>query len=265
MKIMKLLVLSNLLISSLAWSASSKSKMSLKDTANLSSISLRDQAAAEAHAEGQVRKSATDAQVASAMLSLKDPRPEIITRTWLYFAGFTAQSFQARGSITTDSVGRMDLSQNSSTFMPGLVVGIMSPAMPYSSTQWRLGLRADASFASQNTSITFPSGYTVSDARLNSTLLSVGPTFSLQWQSLPWVALTLTPQYGNIIYTQTASNDFAQFSKQSPYLAWNYGVDFQVAKSWSVFTEYSQRKLLDSKQEIALQNDNFELGTKVTW
>ncbi len=246
------------LFSTMAFAQSSSSKSS-------STLSLREQAMAESRVDGQSQKSATDVQVASGMLRLKDPRPEVITRTWQYFAGLTAQNFTPRGSVSTESAGSFELDKNGSTFMPGLAAGFLSPEMKTKALSWRLGLRGNASFASQSATVVFPTGYSVSDARLNTTLLAVGPTISLQWDRLQWLAFTFTPQYGTVNYTQTSSNDFAHFSKQTGYMGLNFGLDFQFAKQWSIFTEYSQRSLRDSNQEIALQRDNFELGTKVTW
>lgn len=232
-------------------------------------LSLREQASAETRVEGQLQKSATDAQLnpelASGMLSLKDPRPEIITRTWQYFAGLTVQSFTPQGEVTTESAGTFDLGKNGSTFMPGLAAGFLSPEMKTKSLLWRIGLRGNAALSSQSISVTFPTGYTVNDARLNTTLFAFGPTLSLQWDRLQWLAFTFTPQYGTVNYTQTSANDFAHFSKQTGYMGLNFGLDFQFTKQWSIFTEYSQRSLRDSHQELALQRDNFELGTKVTW
>ncbi|HWU43424.1 MAG TPA: hypothetical protein VN132_08300, partial [Bdellovibrio sp.] len=208
---------------------------------------------------------ASDASVPSAMLSLKDPRPEVITRTWKYFAGFKAQSFKAHGNVTTDAGSNVDLGENSSTFMPGLMMGFTGPEWQAGRAAWSLGLRGDASFASQGVTVTFPTGYSASDVRLNTMLFAVGPEFSFKLQNLPWLAFVFSPQYGNVNYTQTSSNQFARFSKQTSYLAWNYGLEMSFTKKWSVFSEYSQRNLRDSHQEIALQQNNFELGTRVAW
>lgn len=233
--------------------------------AQTSSVSLREQATNEMKVESQNQKTASDAQVSSGMLSLKDPRPEVVTRSWKYFAGFTAENFQPRGKVSTESVGDFNLGNNSSTFMPGLVAGFLTSDIKTGPIAWKLGLRGNAAFSSQGTSLTFQNGYRVDDARLNSTLLAVGPMATLQWEKLQWLSLTFVPQYGTVNYTQTSSNEFARFSKQTGYSALNFGLDFQFAKQWSIFTEYSQRNMRDEHQEIALEKDNFELGTKVTW
>ena len=236
---------------------------------SLSSISsaqtLREQALAEAKPEIVLaQNSATDAQT-TGMLKLKDPRPEIITRSWQYFAGLTAQNFQAQGVVTTDSAAVFDLSKSGETFMPGLTVGVMGPEWNLKSVLISLGGRADGQFSSQSVSAVLPSGYTVDDARLNTTLLSIGPVLGLRHDNLRWLSLTFSPQFGTLNYTQTSSNDYAHFSKTASYLAMNYALDFRLTQKWSIFTEWSQREIRDSHQELALQKDNFELGTKVTW
>lgn len=231
--------------------------------ANSTNKSLKEMALAEAKFEGLEKNTATDAQV-TGMLNLKDPRPEVITRSWKYFAGFTVQSFNSEGTASKAGSGTFDLNNNDATIMPGVELGVMSPSLQTKGALWKLGLRGKAGFASQEPEVNLASGYEVTDARLNTTLLSAGPVVALAWERLPWLSLTFSPQYGNLSYTQTSSNDFATFSKSSAYESMNYGVDIMLNQRWSVFTEWSQRNLKDNS-EIALQKDNFELGTKVTW
>ncbi|MBO9667326.1 MAG: hypothetical protein J7501_11000 [Bdellovibrio sp.] len=226
------------------------------------SQTIREQALAETKIVATAQTSATDAQT-TGMLVLKDPRPEILTRSWQYFAGFTAQNFQPEGKATNTTT-TFDLGENGSTFMPGLTLGVMGPEWNLKSVLISVGVRGDASFASQSVSAVLPSGFT-EEARLNTTLMSAGPALNLRWEGLRWLGLTFTPQFGSLNYTQTSSNDFAHFSKRAAYTAMAYGLDFRLTRKWSVFTEWSQRSLNDSNQEIALQKDNFELGTKVSW
>ncbi|WP_413558213.1 hypothetical protein [Bdellovibrio sp. HCB209] len=257
----KFLFVSLTILSATSWS---KPKLATANAAPASSSSLRDAALAETKGTAVATKSATDAQT-TGMLILKDPKPEIVSRPWLYFAGFTAQQFQPKGTVTTDASGTFDLSANDQTFMPGLTMGVMSPEWNLKNVLISGGLRFDGSMATQGTSVTLPSGMVVDDARLNTTMLSAGPVLNLRYAKLSWLALTFTPQFGTLNYTQSSSNDFAHFSKQASYVAMNYGLDFRLTKKWSVFTEWSQREIRDEQQEIAMAKDNFELGTKVSW
>lgn len=220
-------------------------------------------ALAETKHEGHATKTATNAQV-SGMLNLKDPRPEIITRRWSYFAALTFQNFQSQGFATKEGTGTFDLGKNERTVMPGIELGLVTPSLPTKALLWQLGLRGKAGFASQETSVALDSGYRIDDARLNTTLLSAGPALSLQWERLNWLSLNVSPQYGTLSYTQTSSNDFATFSKSAAFEALSYGLDIRMNRKWSIFSEWSQRKIKDNTQ-IALQKDNFELGTKLTW
>ncbi|WP_415062740.1 hypothetical protein [Bdellovibrio sp.] len=258
MKWTLLVVLTLFSVMSSAQAKKNSSTLSLKPE-----LSLREKALAESKVEGLAKTSATDAQVPG-MLTLKDPRPEIITRSWRYFAGLTAQSFQPEGIAKKEGSGAFDLGKNDQTFMPGLELGVLSTPIKTKSVLWKLGLRGKAGFSSQGTSLTLDSGYQINDARLNTTLFSGGPLLTLQWEGLQSVSLTLSPQMGSVTYTQTSSNEFATFSKQSGFESMSYGLDFALGQRWSLFTEWSQRTLKDNT-EIALQKDNFELGTKVTW
>jgi hypothetical protein len=242
-----------------------QSSSTLSTTAATAPSSMRDMAMAEAQVTGKQQATATDAQVASGYLTLKDPRPEIVGRSWKYFASLSLQSFQAEGSASNDSAETFDLGKNDSTVMPTIKLGAMTTPWATGSLNWQFGARGQASFASQETSGILESGYQVNDARLNSTLLSVGPMLALSWQRLAWLSVTFSPQWGTINYTQSSSNDLAKFSKQAGYESLNYGLDFQIGSKWSVFTEYSNRSLRDGNQQVAIQANNFELGTKVQW
>lgn len=230
-----------------------------------SSTSMRDMAMAEAQVTGKQQKTATDAQVAGGYLTLKDPRPEIVDRSWKYFASLSVQNFQAEGSASNDSMETFDLGKNDSTVMPTLKIGAISTPWATGPLNWQLGARGQASFASQETSGLLGSGYQVDDARLNTTMLSVGPVMALSWERLSWLSFTFSPQWGSINYTQSSSNDLAKFSKAAGYEALHYGLDFQIGSKWSVFTEYSNKQLRGGNEQVAIQANNFELGTKVQW
>lgn len=230
---------------------------------SMSFKTLKERALVESKIEGLNRKTASDAQV-SGMLKLKDPRPEVVTRSWDYFMAFSGQRFQAQGVAEKYGVGSFDLSKNNPIIMPGFEFGLLSHTLTTQMVAWKVGLRAKASFASQKTQLNLESGFQIDDARLNTALLSVGPHFSMQWNQIEWVSLTFSPQFGSLNYTQTSSNDFAAFSKQSGFQSIGYGLDFNFGNKWSIFTEWNQRSLRENK-EIALQNDSFELGTRIIW
>lgn len=235
--------------------------------AEVKKVSLRDMALAESAYSANTKEAATatDAQVANGMLTLKDPRPEAAARSWQYFAGLTLQSFQAEGQVTSGMNQNFDLNQSDKTVMPGLEVGVMSPVMATRDVNWRLGAKVKGSYASQGVKTVLQSGYEITDTRLNSALLSAGPTVSANWNRLSWLSLNLGYQIGDLNYTQTSSNEYGQFSKHAGFQAVSYGLGFRVTENWSISTEWSQRSLKSNSEQLALQKDNFELGTRITW
>ncbi|MFS4460927.1 hypothetical protein [Bdellovibrio sp. HCB2-146] len=236
-----------------------------QSSTSASTTSLHDMALSEAtQIKGKQKEQASDAQVAGAYLTLKDPRPEIITRRWKYFASLSVQTFQAEGSATNDLAETFDLSQNDQTVMPTLELGMISSPLLTGPVAWKLGARAQGSFISQEANAVLASGVQVDDARLNTTLLSAGPVLAVSWERLAWLSVVVSPQYGIVNYTQSSTNDSAAFSKHARYEALNYGLDFQVSPKWSIFTEWSNKSINDN-ETIALQKNNFELGTKVQW
>lgn len=226
-------------------------------------LSMRDRALGEATYVGKDQKRASDAQVESGVLRLKDPRPEALGRSWKYFAAFSAQQFQPEGTAGNE-FSSFDLGRGDATWMPGVQLGFLSRALPTGPVDWHFGARFQASFSSQATTAIMDSGFVIDDARLNTTLLSMGPLVSISWSRLEWLSLTFVPEFGSATYTQTTANNFGKFSKSSGYKALSFGLEAEVTRGWALFAAYSQRELNDQNQ-LALQKDNFELGTKILW
>ncbi len=236
---------------------------------------LRNQALAESQIDGQQKQSATTAQVSSGMLVLKDPRPEIITRSWKIFAGLKGQSYNPSGIHTSDSGTKFYLNKAGQAFMPGILIGAQTKKIelpkPFNldpRIKWNFGIRADASLASQTTTTTFESGYNISDCRLNTMILSVGPSVSISWQQntqkyLP--TMTFTPQFGNLDYTQTSSNEYARFSRQFNFQSMNLELSFEASQSVQLFASYTQRTPLNPSNQMTIQKDSFDVGSKLTW
>jgi hypothetical protein len=224
---------------------------------------LRKLALAETQLEGKAQDSATTART-EGMLSLKDPRPEVITRSWKYSFGFTLQNFQPEGSVKSDLVGTFDLGNAAQTILPAIELGALSPLLTTGPLKWRLGGKGKFAYSSQKNDVILPSGYAPDDTRLNTSMASVGPAFTVQGDRLSWLALTGNYLFGDLNYTQTSSSDMATFSKHAGFTSLGLGLQFQLTKSWALSTEWSERKIR-SDETIALQRNNFELGTNITW
>lgn len=250
--------------------AGAKMTKERRTNAKAPAVSLRDQAQKEAKIDPQLERklkaaaaTTNSAPASIGILTLQDPRPESMPRAWSFFAGLSAQYFGPQGKVSKLGSGNFDLGTNASTLMPGLDAGFISAPRPteYFSFQW--GLRGKFGLTSQNSNITLPSGFRIDDARLNSHLLSAGGLVSFQSQTAPRLSVTVSPQVGNVTYTQTSSSDFANFSKQATFTALGVGFAYLLSHHWSLTAEYTQRDVIGN--EVALQKDNYELGAKVTW
>lgn len=243
----------------------------MAQTTTVMPMDLKSQAIAESQLQGKQQKFATTTQVSSGMLTLKDPRPEVINRKFKYIAGLKAQSYSPKGIISTDMVGNLDLSTADSTIMPGFLIGINSSEFEINNLpeiSYTIGMRADSEFASQPVKTIFKSGYTITDSRLNTSIIAAGPSLSFQLKNKPWIInpkLSLTAQYGTVTYTQTSANEFARFTRLAGLKAVMIDLDIPLTKNNSVYAGYSMRDLVDSETQLALQKDNLEVGTKVVW
>lgn len=252
-----------LLLTSFAEAAPAKKSSAKKTKAPAPEVSLREQAVTESKNLGPQKNQASEVQMESGVLALRDPRPMVTTRQWNYFVGVSAQQFQPQGTVASE-LNSFDLGKNGQTLMPAVEVGILSKDLRTQAILWNLGVQFKGAFSSQTVEATYQSGAVIDDTRLNSTLLSVGPSVAVRWEGYAWLSLIFTPEFGSLTYTQTSSSQYGKFSKGAGYQALTTGLDFRVGEKWSLFTNYSQRELTGQNQ-LALQKDNFELGTKVTW
>lgn len=230
-----------------------------------STLSIREQATQETSVvEGKNQSKSTDA--AQGILSLNDPRMEVITRTWKYYISLSAQQFSPRGSATNDYNSTVDLDGQSKTIMPALGFGFQTRDMQLNNVRLGFGLGAQFGYASQEVNFTMPNGYRIDDVRLNTTELSAQPFITLGAASWTKMDLVLGGAYGNIGYTQTSSDRYAKFSKQASFWGASVGVDYHVNNNWTLLTKYTQKSLTSKSEDgIDVQANNIELGTKVLW
>jgi opacity protein-like surface antigen len=209
--------------------------------------------------------SAQQANVGS-FLKLEDPSPELRNRSWLYNFAFKLQGFTPLG-VGQVSDTSLNLQSYGSTVMPSIEFGFLKTAMQNDAWTWNTGLAAHAGYTSQKTNLVTPSGYSFDDARLNSGLISAVWTNRINnFNASNWSAL-VSPEYGIINYTQTASNNsLANFSQQNEYWGLALGAEYALSKKWGVLSQYSFRQASAAKREFSdLQNNNFEIGTSVVW
>jgi opacity protein-like surface antigen len=229
---------------------------------------LKSRALSEIQQPGKIKNAPSDVQLSgTGMLSLKDPRPEIVGRKWDYFLGLSAQRFEPQGAASNDlTASSFELGNAGQTVMPALALGFRAPL--YSQDQsWQLnwGLGAKVGYASQSTTATFTTGYKHSDVRLTSTLISANPQLSFTALRAKWLTAIAGYEWGNLTYTQSSSDELANFSVHSAYTGWNLGLDFNLTSNWAITTMYTQRRLTSKQDLLALQQDNYELGTRILW
>jgi hypothetical protein len=224
---------------------------------------IRELAVSESKNTGKATKSATDAQVPG-MLKLKDPRPEVINRPWNYFSFFSGQLFRASGTASRAESGSFDLNQNKTILMSAIGVGIKSKYHSLKQGVWSAGLLGRISFSSQSSPIQLASGFKVEDARLNSSIVELGPQLTYKQNDSSQLAYFFSPLFGTLNYTQTSANELATFSKNASLYSMSWGVDYSLNDEISIFTDWTQH-FLNGKNDIAIQKNNFELGTRITW
>jgi hypothetical protein len=205
----------------------------------------------------------TDA--ATGILKLKDPAPDIEKRKWNYFVTLSAQSFQPMGHVGNDlTKGSFDLGQTPATVMPAVELGFDAPILV---GDWRLrwGLAGRAAYISQKTTALFSTGFRETDVHLITTMLSLKPNLSIGFPGLAAWKLNLGFEAGVLNYNQASSNDLAAVNIHAGYFGVSLGPEYAIRKSWSVLLDYSNRQLSSVHQDIALQENSFELGSKLIW
>lgn len=199
------------------------------------------------------------------VLSLKDPEPELSPRKWDFVATFSIQQFQAHGKATNDLTNTVfDVGSAGSTVLPALGFSAHHLLIERESWNLKFGLGAQIAYTSQNANATFNTGFS-EGVHINSLIFAGLPGLTLQLQRLPRFLFGLGMEYGSVNITQASNNALANYSIHSPYMAWDVSVDFSLMKHWTVFTLYSNRWLTGSNTQIALQRDNYQLGTRWIW
>lgn len=246
--------------SQLAFANDSTSQVSIRRE------SLADRAKQEIQQTGQVKSKSTDVVVSETMLSLEDPRPNLQAQKFIYHIGLTAQSFHPKGIMGNELTGaRFDLSENGGAVLPSFEAGFSHDLLGRQSwsTQW--GINARFAYTSQKAEARFETGFVENDVRLNTMLWGAGPTLSMTHHRVPWLKPVLGLEWGRLTYTQVSGNELASVSRRGAYSAWSGGLEFRLNRTWNLLTRYTQRQLSRATDDIQLQTDNFELGTRIIW
>lgn len=230
-----------------------------------SSASIRQMAIEEtAIVPSEVKAHPTDVSVTGGMLTLKENKPEVHLRSWDYFLSLSAQSFAPAGTATNDYGTRFNLNETSTTVMPALALGIVKHAYESDNLTVAWGVGGKVSYSSQNAPVTMPNGFLIDDARLNTTELGLNPFVRVGSPLISWLEVNAGYILGSLNYAETSTNDFAKFSRTASFQGYNLGADFRLSRRWSILVDYSH-KSLNASNDIDIQNNNVEVGTRVQW
>lgn len=227
---------------------------------------LKSQALDAAQAPSSKKASASEIQIplSSSLLMLKDPRPEVTTRSFKYLFGLKLEPMTNSGIVTNDLNENFDFGRTSGVLFPTISLGLsrdinfMTPSM----TNGQIYIQGG--FLSQEAPANLKNSFLISDARLNSTVLNVGGDLAFLPSILYPVTLTAGAKYGVLNYTQSSSSTFAQFSKSSQFYALQLGANYHLEKNWQLLAAYNFRQLLTNTQ-INNAPHRLEVGAQVQW
>lgn len=211
---------------------------------------------------------ASEAQQAnvSSFLKLQDPTPELRNRPWLWTFAFKMQNLQPLGTGKVANYD-FDLDSYGSGLMPSLDFGFLIEAIQGSRASWSTGLSVHGGYMSQKTDLVAPNGFTFSDTRLTTTLLSAVWNHRVKTGFAPKLSFLVNPELGFVNYTQTNnSSTLANFSQQNNFWGVGVGAEYAFTPKWALLAQYSYRDAEAKKAETSnLQKNNVEIGTQVTW
>lgn len=224
------------------------------------------QALEAAQAPSTKKASASDVQIplSSSLLTLKDPRPEVTTRSFKYLFGLKLEPLQNSGTVTNELNESFEMGRTQATLFPTMALGFSRP-LNFANSQLTEGqVYVQGGFLSQEAPANLKSNYYVADARLNSTQLNLGGELHFLPTIFYPVTLSVGGKYGVLNYTQSSSTSFAQFSKSSQFIGLQLGAHYHIENNWHLVAGYNYRQLLTNTQ-INNAPHRLEVGAQVQW
>lgn len=227
---------------------------------------LLNEARRETSIEGVKTSKASDAQLTdSGLLYLKDPGLTAIASKWSWLLGIRAQKFAPQGQPTMGNGQAFSLDTVGSGYLPIVDFGLQRELLSTQDVTWKLGLRAEGGYNSQQTSVVFPTGVRPDSSRLTTSFVGGLITGSAQLKAHPQWEFEGGLGAGVVNYTQSSSNDSANFAVQGSYRTLLVGLVYNLSKNWALSLEEENRSLSSSSSDIKLQADNLSLGTRILW
>lgn len=227
---------------------------------------LLQEARREASFEGVKTSKASDAQLGdSGLLYLKDPGLTSVASKWSWLLGVRLQKFAPQGQANMGNGQSFSLDTTASSYLPLLDLGLQREITSTQDLTWKLGLRAEGGYTSQKTEVVFPTGARPDSTRLATTILGGLLTGSAQLNAHPEWEFEAGVGTGVVSYTQSSSNDSANFAEQGNYRALLAGVLYYPRPNWAITLEGENRSLASGGNGIKLQSDNISIGTRILW
>jgi hypothetical protein len=257
------------LISILATSSafSAPKKAAKKVEAPAIELSLKEAAEKEVRTPGApiVKKSrSSEVQIEATLLKLKDPKPEVVGRNFKYTSTFKINRWAPKGNTSIASSVVYDLSDSGSTWLPSLSLGFDSPNKEVSFGNLSLGADAELGYSTQKVDTTLATGFRIRENRLNSTLLSAGPSLSAKFNNLEKMSFKISPRLGSTNYTQAGVTSAASFSKRADFAALAVAAAYAVDSNMQLALESQFNRNL-GQSTVKIQNNTISLGANIIW
>lgn len=238
--------------------ASSQKRKPKVTNEKIETLSIKEQAKKEIHTLPIDRNKNTTTPSVDSVLSFRDPKKEIITRTWKYYLSASIQNFKPQGKASTASGLSYDLNNYDQIILPQVSLGVIG----HLSENLTFDFSGQFAFFSHAQPIKLPSGFAVEDSRTNTMITSAKLGIGTPLPSDFHLSAGLITGLFNL--TQTSSNAFAQFSKNNQFTGFYSQVSYQLTQNWQTGLEYHQLKS-QNNAEVTLPSDNLKFNTKVLW
>ena len=198
------------------------------------------------------------------VFTVLDPALKLTERTWKYLIGAKIQSLKPSGTIRADIIGDFNLNTYRQQLFPTLEFGVGK--MISTESDWKdWNALIQLGYSSILVPFNFPSGYSApKNTRFNTMKVNLGLDVHKPMTLIPESFYKIGIQLGKFFYTQTSSNDLAQFSESLFFAGLNLGANFSWNQNLDFSGDYIYRQALNTST-LKTQAHNFELGLRVKW
>lgn len=233
-------------------------------------IDLTQKAREESAAPGVQQQKASEAQIGSdsGIFVLKDPGLTPVISPWIFLIDLRAQRLAPAGTAEMGNGQTFDLGGASARTYPIIDVGVKRVVYASDRQIWYAALRGEAGYSSQSTTVYFPAGAQAPDTKLATSLLGGTLFASARFIQLPSILKDFEWEAGYsrgiVTFTQSSTNDAANFSTATHYHGFLLGAYYWPLRSLGIGLEYARRDM-DDHNGVQIPSDNASLGMRVEW